>query len=88
MGVVVGVGVNEAGAHDPVGGINRLDGLGFSQWPTAAMRPSVTATSARNPGSPEPSITVPPRMIRSYMGARLAVGRYRYLTERQVFGPR
>ena len=31
LGVVVGVGVNEAGAHDPVGGINRLDGLGFSQ---------------------------------------------------------
>ena len=74
LGVVVGVGVDEAGAHNPVGGINRLDGLGFGQ--------------VANPGSPEPSTTMPPRMSRSYMGARLAVGWDLYLTERQVFGAR
>jgi len=33
--------------------------------PTAAIRPSFTATSASRPGAPEPSITVPPRITRS-----------------------
>src|SRR5262245_51455793 len=33
--------------------------------PTATMRPSFTATSARSPGAPVPSTTVPPRMTRS-----------------------
>src|SRR5262245_4010859 len=33
--------------------------------PMPVMRSPVTATSARRPGAPEPSITVPPRMIRS-----------------------
>ena len=28
LGVVVGVGVDEAGAHNSIGGIDRLDGLG------------------------------------------------------------
>ncbi len=34
--------------------------------PIVAMRPRMMPTSARNPGIPEPSITVPSRMIRSY----------------------
>src|SRR5919201_2274848 len=33
--------------------------------PTALMRSPVTATSARRPGAPLPSSTVPPRMTRS-----------------------
>src|SRR5512133_2564510 len=33
--------------------------------PISVIRSPVTATSARRPGVPEPSITVPPRMIRS-----------------------
>src|SRR5207342_783494 len=33
--------------------------------PISVMRSPVTATSARRPGAPEPSITVPPRMMRS-----------------------
>src|SRR6266511_2950946 len=33
--------------------------------PISLIRLPVTATSARRPGAPEPSITVPPRMIRS-----------------------
>src|SRR5215475_10523912 len=36
-----------------------------SPSPTPVMRSPVTATSARRPGEPEPSITVPPRMTRS-----------------------
>src|SRR5438309_5547129 len=38
-----------------------------STWPTAAMRPSFTPTSAVRRGTPVPSTSVPPRMIRSSM---------------------
>src|SRR5688572_29491252 len=41
--------------------------------PTATMRWSRTATSARRGASPEPSTTVPPRTIRSYMLPPLAL---------------
>src|SRR5262249_17970923 len=36
-----------------------------STWPTATMRPSRMPTSARRPGAPVPSTTVPPRLTLS-----------------------
>src|SRR3954470_481337 len=49
--------------------------------PIAAMRPSLTATSARRGSLPRPSTTVAPRMIRSFMALPFA-------TERTVGGER
>ena len=43
-----------------------------SSSPIAAMRPSLMPTSARRPGAPVPSTTVPPRMIVSSMAPLLS----------------
>src|SRR5580704_6243875 len=40
-------------------------------WPMAAMRPSLTATSAWKAAAPVPSMTRPPLIKRSYMGQSL-----------------
>src|SRR3989442_15605761 len=46
---------------------------GSPSRPTAATRPSRTATSAVNAGSPGPSTTVPPRTRRSRSGMKDAL---------------
>ena len=51
LGVVVGVGVDEAGRDDQVGGVDRRAPPARSTVPTATMRPSLMPTSARRPGA-------------------------------------
>src|SRR2546423_5026633 len=55
----------------PSGSVSRV--AVSSIWPTAAIFPSTTPTSAVRRGSPVPSMSVPPRMIRSNIRPPLSV---------------
>ena len=61
LGVVVGVDVDEAGGHDAAVGVDGRVAIevGADLDDPVARR---SATSARTPGAPVPSTTVPPRM--------------------------
>ena len=63
--IVVGVRVDEAGGDDQAGGIDVRAAFAPARSPTAAMRPSLTPTSASKRGALVPSMTVPPRISRS-----------------------
>ena len=60
LGVVVGVDVDEAGGDHAAGGVELVVAVRSS--PISTIRPPSIATSARRPGAPVPSTTVPPRI--------------------------
>ena len=72
-GVVVRVGVDEAGRHDATGGVELGLAVGpRARGPTSTIVPARTRTSAVTEGAPVPSTTVPPRTRRS-PGERVTV---------------
>ena len=72
--VVVGVDVDEPGRDDVAAGVERR-GRRRGRCRSRVILPSVIATSARTPGAPVPSTTVPPRMTRSAAISGLLGGR-------------
>ena len=78
IGQIVGVRVHvdEAWRDDQACRIDDLHAPRRARrFPTATMRPSLIATSARRPGAPDPSITRPPTIAVSYARLVLACRR-------------